>query len=406
MAEQKLNWLLVDLNSYFASCEQQDNPQLRGKPIAVVAMLTDSTGVLAASYQAKKFGIKTNTRVSDARKMCPGIQFVETHHRRYLEYHERIIQAVEEVIPIDAVLSIDEMSCELTGSQQSLEKAISIAQRVKNNIREKVGECLTSSIGLGANTLIAKMASDMQKPDGLVWITQSEITEKLGPLSVRDIPGVGAAMQYRLNSLGYFKVSDLLKISEAQARSVWGSVVGAKVLQALKGGDYKFEKGQTKSIGHEHVLPPDLRSHDKALVVATKLLNKAVVRLRENGFLCEKLNIFVRFVDGTQFENEIKFSATHDTGLLLKFLHKMWKFSSAKKPLKVSVVLSRLTKNDERQLSFFDPVTARREKAYAVADLINKKFGSNIVQVADLLGTKDQAKGGIAFSRVPKKEEF
>lgn len=403
---QQLNWLLLDLNSFFASCEQQERPELRGQPIAVVAMKTDSTSVLAASYEAKKYGVKTGTRVSDARKMCPRLHFVETHHRIYLEYHHRILEAVEEIIPIHSVLSVDEVACELVGSQREVPKALDLASRLKKHVQQKVGICLTSSVGIGPNTLIAKMASDMQKPDGLVWVTKEEIFQKMGHLSIRCIPGIGARMEAQLNRVNLFKVADLLKLSTGQAKSSWGSIVGSRTVQALKGEHYVYEQGETKSISHEHVLPPAFRNSQKAFDVALKLLNKACVRLRKNQFRCRRLSLSIRFIDSTYFENNIKLSATSDTGFLMKQLKLLWNFDSHRTPMKVSVVLSDFEKDGIQQLSFFDQDTTRREKAFKTVDHLNERYGKDTVYVANLFGMKNKASGGIAFSRVPDKEEF
>jgi DNA polymerase-4 len=403
---QFVNWLLLDLNSFFASCEQQDRPELRGKPVAVVAMITDSTSVLAASYEAKKYGIKTGTRVSDARRMCPGLQFVKTRHRLYLEYHDRILEAVEEIIPIHSILSVDEMACELMGSQREVGKAIELAKRLKKHVQARVGVCLTSSVGIGPNTLIAKMASDMQKPDGLVCVPVEDIPTKMGDLSVRTIPGIGARTEAHLNKVGIYKVNDILKLSTGQARSAWGSIIGTRTLQALKGEHYVYELGETKSISHEHVLPPDLRHPREAFEVALKLLNKACIRLRKNNFRCRRLYLSVRFVDSFKFHNEVKFTETSDTGFLMKQLHLLWNFQHDKPPFKVSVVLTDFEKEGVQQLSFFDQDQGRREKAFQIADKLNEKFGKDTVFVANLFGMKGHAQGGISFTRVPSKDEF
>ena len=404
--DQLVSWLLFDLNSFFASCEQQENPKLRGKPVAVVAMITDSTSVLAASYEAKKYGIKTGTRVSDARRICPGIIFVETHHRLYLDYHHRILEAVEEIIPIHSVLSVDEVACELTGTQRQVSKALELARKLKKHVQDRVGVCLTSSIGLGPNTLIAKMASDMQKPDGLVWVPKNEIAKKMGDLSIRCVPGIGAKMEAHLNKGRLYKVSDLLKLSSGQARAAWGSIVGIKTVEALKGEHYVYEQGDTKSIGHEHVLPPDLRNPHKAFDVALKLLNKACVRLRKSQFRCRRLSLAIRFVDSHRFDNDVKFSETSDTGFLMKQLQLLWNYHYDRAPIKVSVVLSDFEKDSDHQMSFFDQDNSRREKAFQIADRLNEKFGKDTIFAANLSATKNNSTGGIAFSRVPDKEEF
>ena len=137
-----LNWLFVDLNSYFASVEQEVRPELRGRPVAVVPMMADTTVCIAASYEAKAHGVKTGTMVGDAKRMCPGLVLVEGRHELYTAYHHRIVEAVESCVPVTAVLSIDEMACRLMGRERPLLAALDLGRRVKATIREKVGPML------------------------------------------------------------------------------------------------------------------------------------------------------------------------------------------------------------------------------------------------------------------------
>src|SRR5262245_4378135 len=161
-----LRWLFLDLDSYFASCEQQARPDLRGKPIGVVPLMAETTCCLAASRQAKKYGVKTGTLVGDARLLCPEIAFVVARHDLYTLYHKTILEAVDTCIPIHSVISIDEMICELTGSQREFSQAIQLAEKIKTTLRQRVGDVLTCSIGLATNRFLAKVASDMNKPNG------------------------------------------------------------------------------------------------------------------------------------------------------------------------------------------------------------------------------------------------
>ena len=165
-----LRSLYVDLNSYFASVEQQLRPELRGKPIGVLPVLAETTCCIAASIDAKRFGIKTGTPVWQARKLHKNIIFVQARPATYVEIHHRIVAAVESCTPVTAVLSIDEMTCDLMGSEQQEKKAIALGKRIKQAIYTQVGEVLHSSIGIGPNRFLAKTASNMQKPDGLTVI--------------------------------------------------------------------------------------------------------------------------------------------------------------------------------------------------------------------------------------------
>src|SRR5580693_6502476 len=205
-----LNWLFVDLNSYFASVEQQVRPELRGRPVGVVPMMADTTVCIAASYEAKAFGVRTGTVVADAKRMCPEIVLVEARHEIYVDYHHRIVEAVESCVPVTAVCSIDEMACRLMGRERPLRAAMDLGMRVKKTIRDRVGPMLRSSVGLATNRYLAKVASDMEKPDGLVALPLDLLPEALRQLTLRDLPGIGPPTEKRLNEKGIHTMEQLL----------------------------------------------------------------------------------------------------------------------------------------------------------------------------------------------------
>jgi DNA polymerase-4 len=190
------------MNSFFASVEQEMNPALRGRPIAVVPMLADTTCCIAVSYEGKAFGIKTGTKVGEAKKLCPGIQLVVGNHAHYIKYHNRIVETVESCVPVEAVCSIDEIASRLTGSQQNVNTAGALADKIKGAIKTQVGSSLRCSIGVAPNRYLAKIAADMKKPDGFTAIRPCDLPAILYPLKLRDLPGVGARMEARLRSRG------------------------------------------------------------------------------------------------------------------------------------------------------------------------------------------------------------
>ncbi len=402
-----VKWILFDLNSFFASCEQQEDPRLRGRPVAVVPSLTDTTSVIAASAEAKKFGIKTNTKVSDAKKMCPGLILKSGNHRLYTEYHHRIIKAVEEILPIKKILSIDEVACELIGRERDLEAAKKIAQSMKDHVRKVVGSEIKSSVGVGPNVLIAKIASDMQKPDGLVIIPKNQILEKIGPLPIEAISGVGRQMKYKLNSKGYFKISDLMNVSEQELKKNWGSIWGLRIARELKGEDLSFRASTPqKSISHQHVLPPDLRTLNQSFQVMLKLLMKAMMRLRKEKTKTCGLGIYIKFYNQERFENSITFSETDDMQFMNQQLKKLWepveKNFANKKPLKVAVVLTDLTVGPA-QMSFFD--NPKSTNVNQALDLINSKFGANSLFIASTKNVLGSGKTRISFNHIPDLNE-
>ena len=256
-AKPAVQWLFLDLNAFFASCEQQETPVLRGKPIIVVQTLTDSACAIAASYPAKRLGIKTGTLVREARRIGADVIPVQARHRLYTDYHERILQAVDTCLPVDKVMSIDEMACRLMGTEQQVPAARQLAAKVKRALREQVGECLTCSIGLAPNVFLGKVGSDIQKPDGLTVITHENLPGVLLGLELQDVYGIGKRMERRLNRAGIFTVEELWQVSSARLRRVWGGINGVPFHQMLHGVDIQPPSSPfAKSIGHQHVLEP------------------------------------------------------------------------------------------------------------------------------------------------------
>lgn len=405
--------MLFDINSFFASCEQQFDPRLRNKPLVVVPSLTDSTSVIAASYEAKLKGIKTNTRVSDAKKMCPGLILKVGNHRLYTEIHHQIIKACSEILPVKKVLSIDEMAFELLGRERNLAEALKIAQKMKDHVIKNVGSEIKSSVGLGPNILIAKIASDMMKPNGLVAISESQILEKLGPLPIEVIPGVGRQMKQRLNQKSYYFIKDMLGVSEFELQKHWGSILGLRIAKELKGEDLLFRPElEKKSLGHEHILPPQLRNFKMAHQVALKLLMKALFRMREKNLKNKTLKLNLTLQDASHFENSISFNETNDTFFHTRQLQILWdkmeKEIGYKKPFKVHIGLAQLIQTtngleNQEQLSFFD--SPKSNQINLALDTINKRFGANSLYLANTHSVIDHAKTRISFNHVPTLED-
>jgi DNA polymerase IV len=257
MAENTIQWLFLDLNAFFASCEQQENPTLRGKPIIVVQTLTDSACAIAASYAAKGFGIETGTLVRDARRLCSEVIPVQANHWLYADYHERILTAVDTCLPVEKVCSIDEMACRLMGTERQVAVARELALNVKRALRQPVGECFTCSIGIAPNVFLGKVGSDLQKPDNL--------PDVLLGLELQEIYGSGKRMEQRLHRAGILTVDELRNATPFQLRRVWGGINGVLFHQMLHGVDIEPPSSRlSKSIGHQHVLEPKLRSNQGA----------------------------------------------------------------------------------------------------------------------------------------------
>ena len=298
--EDYFGFLHVDLNSFFASVEQQLHPEYRGKPVAVVPTFADTTVAIAASYEAKALGIKTGTRVGDMKKICPGIILVQGDHTTYAQFSHKIHAAVERCCPVAHIPSIDEVTCQLIGREQQPPIARQIALDIKQAIQDDVGETLRCSIGMAPNRYLAKIASDMQKPDGLIGLLPSQLPRSIAHLELRDLPGVGARTEAMLHRKGITTMPHLLALDREGMHRLWNSVWGDRLYHWLRGYDTgddgaPLPREMQKSLGHSHVLGPMHRSPEGAWAVAHKLLHKAAMRLRMEKFCAGSLALTVRY---------------------------------------------------------------------------------------------------------------
>lgn len=400
-----LQYLFIDFNAFFASVEQQENPKLRGKPVAVVPVMAENTACIAASYEAKKFGIKTGTSAKDARKLSPEITILEARPTLYVKYHHQLVDAVESCIPVYAVKSIDEMACELSGSQKKKENAIELAIKIKLTIVKKVGENIRASIGIAPNIFLAKTASDMQKPNGLVVIEEKDLPDILLPLQLEDLSGIGRNMHKRLNRNGIYSVADLWNSDKEKLRKVWGRIEGERFYERLRGIEPPLPLTHHTTVGHSHVLPPEQRTNEGAKAVLHRILQKAAMRLRKMGYRASALHVSIRYYDKVKWGDEIRFSDTDNTMQLTAALRTVLdrKLTIRKTPLKVSVVLFHLNENATHTLSLFD----NEEKTSAfnkAVDEINLKYGKSALYFADAHRALESSPARIAFTHIPDLE--
>lgn len=391
-----VRYLFLDLNAYFASVEQQERPELRGKPIAVVPVQADTTFVIAASYEAKAFGIRTGTRVDEAKRLCPDLILTEGTPPLYVYYHERILETVQKVLPIEKVCSIDEMRFRLLGEERQVDRAVSLATRIKNLIREEVGTCMRCSVGIAPNSFLAKVGTEMQKPDGLVVLTQAELPQKLWTLSLTDFPGINKRMEARINAAGIFTVEQLTTAGAQELRKAFGSVIGEKWWALLRGIDAPSEDTARKSLSHSHVMAPALRTDRGAREVLLRLIQKASARLRAESLVTERMEVFVSGKPG--WSALLHLAPTNDTTVFNEAFFKAWEGRDFRNPMKVAVVFSHLDKVGDHTPNLFDQAQQRVAFCKAI-DEINQKFGKNTIYLAGMRRARHAAPERIAFDK-------
>ncbi len=412
-------WIFVDLNSYFASVEQQLNPALRGKPVAVVPVLTNSTCAIAASYQAKKFGVKTGTLIRDALRLCPGLVLVEADHQHYVEFHQKIVQEIERHYPVHVIVSIDEVGCLLDSRRAREDIALDLGRRIKRGLLENIGEVITCSVGIAPNRYLAKVASDLTKPDGLEVIRLRDLPGRLTHLKLDDLPGIGRNMEPRLRQAGIHTFLDLWNTPSHELHRIWGGVGGDRFWHQLHGGDLDDEPVQRRTIGHSHVLAPKFRHPREASIVARRLLLKTASRLRRLGYRATRLTLSVRSKDSRRGEVGRRFPPVSDSFTLIRLLDELWNPALDQigwtRVKKISVTLHELESPDApEQLELFtvpgEPTTTerdRRDTLSRVMDDINQHYGRDSLAlgfVPDHVKTFSGTK--IAFTRIPDILEF
>lgn len=412
-----LNWLYIDFNSYFASVEQQLRPPLRGKPVAVVPVATDSTCAIAASYEAKAFGIKTGTPIYEARRRCPELVCVVANHEHYVDTHHRIIEEVNNHIPVSVVCSIDEVACKLMKNEQSVEQVSRIAANIKRGLADHVGEYIRCSIGVAPNKYLAKVATDLQKPDGFTILPGESLPGRLLELKLNDLPGIGRNNLLRLYRCGIYDMRDLWNASPKQLRSIWGNLWGERMYYYLRGVDLPDAETKRSTVGHSHVLAPELRTPDKARYVAMRLTMKAASRMRRIGYAASAFHLSVRTENGPRLECDMRCRPAQDSFTFLHLLDDAWRAVMREagncRLRKVSVTLHQLVEAGTLQPQLFDVADKElvaRQKAERVSvalDKINHRFGRDSVTVG-MLPSQGRSFSGtkIAFTRIPDREEF
>ncbi len=404
-----LRILAVDFNSFFASCEQQERPELRGKPIGIVPVLAETTCCIAASYAAKAKGVKVGTGIAEARALCPEIQIVVQRPAVYIDYHRRLIDVIESCIHVTEKRSIDEVECELTATFAPRDRALAVARQIKERVTKRVGPCMTSSIGIAPNWLLAKVATDMQKPDGLVVLDDEDIPQKLLQLEIMDFSGIGPSMDLRLRAHGIDSVAKLYAASKVQLRGIWGSIDGERMHARLHGENMPSPREKNQTVGHSHVLPPFLRTEAKSLAVLHRLLQKAAMRLRDIGHYAGGLTVHVSYFDDLSWSYELRFNDTQDTVTLTHALNQLWERRPVRyrkrPPARVGLVLTRLlSMGGHTPDLFFHGQEEARERLHHAVDTLNQTFGNGTVYFGGAHGVTANAPMRISFTQIPKPE--
>jgi DNA polymerase-4 len=357
--------LFIDFDSFYASIEQQDNPEYRGHPIIVVPVVSDYTCAIAASYQAKRLGVKTGTRVKTAKEKIPGLFVCGARPKRYVEVHNQIVEILSQHFKKIQVLSIDEMACEIDEDDDFDCEMISAL--LKLDFQEILGEHITCSIGVAKNVFLSKVAADMDKPNGFTALGQ-KAQEQLETLGLTDLPGIAEKMEARLNKSRIKTVEDLFNTEELKLKKAWGSVIGGRWYHMIRGSlqcDYGLSNNEIpKSFGHTHVLPPSKRDDAGSFEVFEALLFKGLERLNKHRIGAKRVAIYLSWRNtktkrrGTYKKVSPIAIASMDYTYWSMIANELWKqlptLDLEAIPLLVGIRFTRTMKQEDINLQLFD----------------------------------------------------
>ncbi|MBI2559782.1 MAG: DNA polymerase IV [Planctomycetes bacterium] len=376
----------IDMNAFFASVEQQVNPMLRGKPIAVVGS-GKRTVVTTASYEARAYGVKTGMTMGEAKRFCPGIIFVQANNQRYVDTCTRLVELYKQYTPLVEVHSVDEAFLDVTNTAHLFSGPVNIASEIKHQIKETLG--LTCSIGIAPNKLLAKLASDMQKPDGLVVIRNyEEAGTILEDLPVGDLVGIGKRMEKYLGEMGINSCEELARARIKILKDRFG-VVGERLhFMALGIDDSPVipleQEPDAKSVGHSMTLERDindLETIERYILLLSEMVGR---RLRSGHYLGRTVALTLRYSDFFTFSRRKTIKEYLNDGLeicqLAGSILRSFRLKQAVRLVGVSV--SNLAKIE--QLPLFNEGQRKKKLVHAV-DSINDKYGEFTVERGTLI---------------------
>jgi DNA polymerase-4 len=406
--------LYLDFDGFFASVEQQVHPHLRGKPVGVVPFKdAQHTCVIACSREAKLRGVKNVMNIAEARERCPDIILVPQSPDLYRRAHNTLISEISAVIPVDAVKSIDELTCKVSPSERGDPPALGL--RIKKRIADNVGPFIACSIGFAANRQLAKMACKAGKPNGnMIW-HPNDMPGPLLNLTLRDIPGIGERMEQNLIHAGITTMARLLATQPKHMRKLWGNVTGERLWYALHGYDVQTPTSGRGMYGHGRVLPPDHRTVEHAKAASRLLLVKAARRMCRDGWNAGRVWLWLDVMDDKSIHSGAWLPAVHDDQAVLSALERMWMDARPRLPrrvriMRLGVTLLELTRASERQLDILldDDRTRRRwENTTAAIDKLNRKHGRTLISVGPWTPPPGGYAGGkISYTRIPRAEDF
>lgn len=401
--------LCIDFDSFFASCEQHFNPNLRGVPIGVTAA-NGRTCIIAASREAKKYGVKTGTRTWDAVRMCPSIQFVKSDFERYYEITKKFLSICAEYSPSVELYSIDELFIDLTPVLHLYPSLEWVVTDIKNRIKNEVGEVITVSCGASHNKLLAKLASGLEKPDGFVQITESNLDSIYARIDLTAVSGIGERLKIRLNMMGIFNLFQLRKCPYELLRAEFGPACATHLKAISQGQDVSLVKSYKemdtiKSVGRNYCLPANEYDQTIVLQIVYELCEEIARKLRRLNKKARTVGLSLageRTMSGRKTTSQYMNKAG-DLYSVCLLLYKSWGWGEGNSHSnsisdkvyeqearpdpehregewvrQISIWATELSDDDKVSISLFE--NPRRDDVLKAVDRLNDRYGGHMVR--------------------------
>lgn len=383
----------LDINSCFATIEQQANPMLRDKPVVVAAYTTNSGCVLAASVTAKKLGIKTGMRIMEARLIYPKVVVLPPDPPKYRYVHKAILKILKNYSTLVVPKSIDEFVFETISLNPW-----DVATEIKKRIKDEVGEYITVSVGISTNRYLAKVASNLQKPDGLSEINKENINEIFSKLKLTDLTGIKSGNSRRLNLCGIKTPVEFLESPVWKLKLAFGGIGGLYWYLRLHGMEIDDFKSKRGMYGNSFAPPPN--KANMVLPILSKLSEKTGMRLRAANYVASGVHLFLQDRNGNSWHMGKKLKKDiFNSNDIYKEMTNLLAMSPIKKNFRhVAISTFNLKSKDNLQLEIFNNVIKKDSLSKSV-DSLNKRYGEYTVYPARMINTEDIIKDRIAFGR-------
>ncbi|MDD2823178.1 MAG: DNA polymerase IV [Candidatus Daviesbacteria bacterium] len=397
----------LDLNSCFATIEQQANPRLRGKPIAVAAYNSPSGCILAPSVEAKKLGIKTGFKVREAKMLCPNLIVLLPDPNKYRNIHLKFRAVLEAYSDKVTPKSIDEFILDLTTSPALKKGVKEVSLEIKQRIKEEIGEWLTISVGIAPNRFLAKTAAGLHKPDGLDVIDKSNYLEIFKSLKLVDLCGIKAKNAARLNNMGIYTVLDFFNSPIWKLKAAFKSITGYYWWCRLHGWEIDETLSKRGSFGNSFALPKPLVTPEELAPILQKLVEKMGFRMRQAGFRARGVHLSILYRDFDYWHQGISSpNFLFDSRDIYRIIFNLLlKCPNQKSVRELAVSCFNLQKDTFTQMSLFEDLKVKNNLVKAM-DNINERWGDFIITPATMMETQDLMPDRISFGGVKGLEEI